>query len=432
MPPVLRRAPAAGSGRPAPRQAVSRSSPCDIPLGRLSRRHCTLVGLAACRLKVMRSRGRLARVGTMPPLRLGFGLEQLLAPVPGGTGRYSRELASALAANAPDGCSVDGWAAWHRSTAAAKVAGVAGPHRLPLGARALAEAWRRGTGPVPPGDVLHAPTLLAPPLARAGRRRRAALVVTVHDAVPWTHPETLTPRGARWHRQMARQVARDADAVVVPTHAVAAELARHLPLRRVEVIGEGVSAAVARVPADADERAARLRLPAGGFALVVGTLEPRKGLDVALAATRLPAWPRLPLLVVGPSGWGEVALPDQGDAVRLLGRLTDPDLAVAYARASVVLVPSRAEGFGLPALEAMAHGVPVVTSDVPALMEVVGGAGIAVPVGDPGALALGVQAALARHADLGAAAHQRARAFTWDVAAAACWELYASLGEHSE
>jgi glycosyltransferase involved in cell wall biosynthesis len=367
----------------------------------------------------------------MTPVRLGFGLEQLLAPVPGGTGRYSRELAAALATSAPDGCGVQGWTAWHRSTASAEVAGVAGPRRLPLGERALAEAWRRGVGPVPRGDMLHAPTLLVPPVSGVGRRWRAPLVVTIHDAVPWTHPETLTARGARWHRDMAQRVARDADAVVVPTHAVAAELARHLPLRRVEVIGEGVSAAVARVPEDADERAERLRLPPEGYALVVGTLEPRKGLDVALAATRLPAWPGLPLLVVGPSGWGEVVLRGAGDAVRLLGRLTDPDLAVAYARSSVVLVPSRAEGFGLPALEAMAHSVPVVTSDIPALVEVVGGAGIAVPVGDAVALAEGAGAALSRHADLRAAARGRAAAFTWDVAARACWELYRGLEMHS-
>ncbi len=367
----------------------------------------------------------------MTPMRLGFGLEQLLAPVPGGTGRYSRELAAALATSAPDGCGVQGWTAWHRSTASAEVAGVAGPRRLPLGARALAEAWRRGAGPVPHGNVLHAPTLLVPPGSRVIRRWRAPLVVTIHDAVPWTHPETLTPRGARWHRDMAQRVARDADAVVVPTRAVAAELARYLPLRRVEVIGEGVSAAVARVPEDAHERAERLRLPPEGYALVVGTLEPRKGLDVALAATRLPAWPGLPLLVVGPTGWGEVVLPAAGDAVRLLGRLTDPDLAVAYARSTVVLVPSRAEGFGLPALEAMAHGVPVVTSDVPALVEVVGGAGIAVPVGDPEALAEGVQTAFARHAELCSAARVRAGASTWDVAARACWELYRGLGMHS-
>ncbi len=357
-------------------------------------------------------------------------LEQLLSRVPGGTGRYTRELAAALASTAPEDARVRGWTAWHRDVATAQIAGVAGPRRLPLGARALAEAWRRGVGPVPTGDLLHAPTLLAPPAARGwARGGRGLLVVTIHDAVPWTHPETLTPRGARWHRDMGDRVARDADAVLVPTHAVAEELARHLPLRRVEVVGEGVSSSVRTVPADADERAARLQLPPDGYALVVGTLEPRKGLDVALAATRLAQWRALPLLVAGPRGWGDVELRADG-SVQLLGRVTDPDLAVAYSRASVVLVPSRAEGFGLPALEAMAHGVPVVVSEAPALVEVAGGAALVVPCGDAEALASGVAAALTRHAELSAAGLERVTSFTWDAAARACWELYARLWMH--
>ena len=95
--------------------------------------------------------------------RVGFLLEQCLAPVPGGTARYSRELAAALAATAPDGFAVEGWTALHASTAAAVVPGVAGPHRLPLGRRPLIAAWERGVGPVPRADLVHAPTLLVPP-----------------------------------------------------------------------------------------------------------------------------------------------------------------------------------------------------------------------------------------------------------------------------
>lgn len=354
-------------------------------------------------------------------LGVAFGLEQLLATVPGGTGRYTRELGEALARTAPPAASVEGWTAWHRDLTAARLTGVSGPRRLPLGPRALAEAWRRGAGPVPRAHVVHAPTLLAP------TRLRGRLVVTVHDAVPWTHPETLTPRGARWHRAMGERVAARADVVVVPTHAVAGQLQRVLPLRRVEVVGEGVAAGTTRLLPDAAARAERLGLPTGGYALVVGTMEPRKGIDVAVAATRIPSWPGLPLVVVGPQGWGQVVAPEEDGRVRLLGRLDEPDLAVAYARASAVLVPSRAEGFGLPVLEAMAHGVPVVVSDAPALVEVAGGAAVVVPVGDPSALAEGLVDALARHAGLREAGRERAGAFTWDVAARACWRLYGSL-----
>jgi glycosyltransferase involved in cell wall biosynthesis len=196
-------------------------------------------------------------------MRIAVLLEQCLAPVPGGTARYSREVAAALAGAAGPGEEVSGWTAAHRSTSAARVEGVRGPRRLPMGRRALAAAYERGTGPGPRGaDLVHAPTLLAPP------RRGRPLVVTVHDAVPWTHPETLTPRGVAWHRRMGVRVARDADAVVVPTRAVADELARVLPLRedRVHVVGEGVGEALRLPgdPAEADARAARLGLPAGG------------------------------------------------------------------------------------------------------------------------------------------------------------------------
>jgi glycosyltransferase involved in cell wall biosynthesis len=353
-------------------------------------------------------------------------VEQLLAPVPGGTGRYSRELTAALAAGAPTGAGVAGWTAWHRDPTAARIAGMTGPRRLALPRRPLAEAWRHGRGPAPRGDVVHAPTLLLPP------RRRSPLVATIHDAVPWTHPETLTTRGAAWHRAMGERAAAQADVVLVPTRAVADALGAHLDLRRVEVVGEGVAASVATAAPDADERARRLGLP-DAYALVVGTLEPRKGLDVAVAATARPGWPDgLSLVLVGPTGWGELALPADGaDRVLRLGRLSEADLATAYARASVVLVPSRAEGFGLPVLEAMTHRVPVVISDAPALVEVAGGAALVAPVGDADALASAVGQALAGRDELVRAGTARAAAWTWEAAAATCWEIYAGLRRSS-
>jgi len=328
---------------------------------------------------------------------------------------------------------VTGWTAWHRDTAAATVPGVGGPRRLPLPRRALIAAWERGTGPAPArdADVIHAPTLLLPP------RRNRPLVVTIHDAVPWTHPETLTARGARWHRAMAARAARTADAVVVPTRAVESALREHLELRRVEVVGEGVTSAVTAVPEDAAERARRLDLPSAGYLVSLATLEPRKGLDVLLGALADPGAPELPLLVVGQGGWGgvdpvrtaaELGLPP--GRVRLLGRLPDEDLAVVLAGATALVVPSRSEGFGLPVLEGMAAGVPVVTSDAPALLEVGGDAVLGTPVGDPVALA-GVLARVgddpALRAELVARGRRRAASFTWDAAAARLAELYLGL-----
>lgn len=363
-------------------------------------------------------------------LRLGVLVEQCLAPVPGGTGRYSAELAKALAGAAPPDATVTGIAAWHADVSAARLAGVLGPRRLPLPRRALAESWGRGRGPIPRGfDVIHAATLLAP------RRGSTALVVTIHDAVPWTHPQTLTRRGAAWHRRVAERVAREADLVVVPTDAVRRDLARFLSLGRVEVVGEGVSADLA-VPSDAQARAGRLGLPPA-YLVSLATLEPRKGLDIAIAALARPEAPRLPLVVVGQPGWGGVD-PHQlarrhglaSGRLMVLGRLTDADLAVVLAGAVALLVPSRAEGFGLPALEAMALGTAVVVSDAPALVEVGAGAALVVPREEPAALAAAA-AEIAEDAELrrGLALAGRARAahYSWEGAARRMWQLYREI-----
>lgn len=365
-------------------------------------------------------------------MQVGFIVEQVLAPVPGGTGRYSAELATALARAAAPGDTVVGWCAWHRDAAAAALPGVGGPVRLPVPRRVLATAWQRGAGPAPTGvDVVHAPTLLVPP-----KRRGVTLVVTIHDTVPWTHPHTLTPHGVQWHRAMGERAARHADAVVVPTQAVAADVRVHLKISdgRIHVIGEGVADAVLTVPADADARAVRLGLPSGGYLLTLATLEPRKGLDVALAALAHPDAPDLPLVHVGAPGWGGLDVAARAARARLdvgrvrtLGRVPDADLAVVLSRATALLAPSRSEGFGLPVLEAMAHSVPAVVSDVPALVEVGGDAVVVVPVDDPAALAAAAAAAACDEGlrrRLAAAGRARVTAFTWNAAARACWSLY--------
>jgi glycosyltransferase involved in cell wall biosynthesis len=358
-------------------------------------------------------------------------MEQCLGPVPGGTGRYAREVASALAGR-PE-VDVTGWVAWHRDVASARVKSARGPRRLPLPRRPLVAAWERGWGgPLRGADVVHAPTLLAPP------RGSRPLVVTLHDAVPWTHPETLTTRGVRWHRQMAERAGRTADAVVVPTHAVRRALAAHLFLPRVVVVGEGATRELRDLPADAGERRRRLALPASGFLLSLATIEPRKGLDVLLTALADPAAPDLPLVVVGQAGWGgvdpirmarDLGLPE--GRVRLLGRVSDADLAVALQDATALVVPSRAEGFGLPVLEGMAVGTPVITSDDPALVEVGGDATRTAPVGDAAALArvlAEVVGAPAERDRMVAAGRERAAVRTWEAAAAQLVELYESLG----
>jgi len=360
-------------------------------------------------------------------------LEQLLAPVPGGTGRYSRELAAALATTAPAGWTVGSAVARHADCTPATIPGVQGPHLLPLPRRALVAAWDCGVPLWPGGDTVHAPTPLAPPRPRRGGQ----LVVTVHDTVAWTHPDGLTRRGARWHRRNIRRAASRADALVVPTAAVADDLARQVSCQApVYVAGEGVTAAVTLLPNDAAAIATRLRLPPR-YVLTIGTIEPRKGIDTLLAALAAPHAPDLPVVLVGQPGWGQVdpaALARQCGLdparVHVLGRITDAELAVVLHGAAVLAAPSLAEGFGLPVLEAMAAGVPVVHSDAPALLEVAEGAGVVVGRRDPVALASALRAVLSdagKMQAMRAAGRRRAEQFSWERTAGLVWSVHLEL-----
>ena len=299
---------------------------------------------------------------------LAVVVEQCLAPVPGGAGRYAREITTALAAQPLRGWTVRTVTAWHRDVRAAAVAGADGPHRLPAGRRALSEVWRRGLPPGIRSDRVHATT----PLAPVWRRRRGGLITTVFDAVPWTHPETLTPRGVSWHRDIIGRSMAVAEAIVVLSTAVADDLAGLFPSAsdRITVIPPGVTALVP--PADAAQRRRRWGI-ADGYVLSVATLEPRKGLDVLVRAMAESAVGDAQLVVVGSPGWGGVDLPTVAaraglppERVHVLGRVCDDDLAAVMQGAAVLAAPSRSEGFGLPVLEAMAAGLPVVCSDAPA------------------------------------------------------------------
>lgn len=363
--------------------------------------------------------------------------EQIFARVPGGTGRYTREVAAAVATSAPVGWAVHGRVAWHRDRGPARLPGVVGPQRFLVDARILSRLWERGLPPTVAGDVVHALTPLAPPRLRRGQ----SLIVTVHDTVPYTHPETLTPRGAAWHRVMIERAARTAVALVVPTHAVARALTEIGITARIEVIGEGVAPALSASMTDDAAKATRRRLGLPDrYLLTVGTLEPRKGLDVLLDALTLAPAADASLAVVGQSGWGgtdiTAAVRARGlsDRVKVLGRIADEELAAVLAGAAVSLVPSRSEGFGLSLLEAMSAGVPVIHSDAAALVEVAGGAGRCVPVGDARGLAEAIGAVLEDESlasALAAAGRRRALLYTWPAVAGQLWDLYRDVAGSS-
>jgi glycosyltransferase involved in cell wall biosynthesis len=153
----------------------------------------------------------------------------------------------------------------------------------------------------------------------------------------------------------------------------------------------------------------------GDYVLSVGTLEPRKNLARVQQAARALA---VPLRVVGAEGWGEVKVEGW------VGRVSDEELAALYRGARCLVYPSLYEGFGLPVLEAMACGTPVVTSRGGATEEVAGDAAVLVDPLDVDAIGAGIQEALTRGDELRAKGLERAQAFSWDRVARGTWAVY--------
>ena len=369
-------------------------------------------------------------------------IDEMLASSPGSVGRYTEELVRELIATAPRGCYVEAVvAASPESDYAAieeRLPGLRALHKSTLARRELQAAWQHGFTRLPGKGMVHATSLLAP-LARHDRLNDGdQIAVTVHDTVAWSRPDSLSPRTVSWNRAMLKRAQRYADAIVVPSHAVADQLGEIIDLGdRVRVISGAASTAL-DVPVDAQERAERLGLP-GEYVLAIGSLEPRKGIDQLVAGM-----PRvsggIPLLVVGPD-------PDDADLaaavaaagldpsrVRGLGTLTDHDLAVAVDRAAVFAYPNLEEGFGMPVLEAFTLGTPVVHSDAPALLELAVDAGVVVERGDdegyPARLADGINSVLndpALAERLAYSGSDRAKAFSWRSSAEKVWQLHADL-----
>jgi glycosyltransferase involved in cell wall biosynthesis len=161
---------------------------------------------------------------------------------------------------------------------------------------------------------------------------------------------------------------------------------------------------------------------AGDYVLAVSTLEPRKNLPRLVEAYRRAHLNGLELLVAGARGWGDVQV--EGDGIRLLGEVQDDELARLYRGARCVAYVSLYEGFGLPVLEAMACGAPVVAGRNEASEEIAGSAAVLVDPLDPDAIAAGITEAVDRSDELRRLGLERARAFDWREVARATVEVY--------
>ena len=353
-------------------------------------------------------------------------VEQLWQPVPGGSGTYIRELLHALPTSARD-VKVVGIAARHGRPAEPAL-------NIPIRSSALPrsilyEAWGRLRRPRVPAsdlDVLHATTWAVPPRSRP-------LVVTVHDLAFVRSPEHFTPRGVSFFRRALRSVVREADLVLVPSQATADDCDRHgIDAERLRIVPHGVR--VQAVTAEAVERFTTRHALSGPYILWCGTLEPRKNLGTLISAFEVVAAANrdVRLALAGPVGWGNSDTDlarrlssSVGERVVRLGRLADDELAAAYAGARAFCFPSLWEGFGMPVLEAMAHGVPVVTSAGTSMEEISPQGAILVDPLSADEVAAGLLAAVGpRHDELSAGARANAARFTWERSAQLHVEAY--------
>ena len=254
-------------------------------------------------------------------------------------------------------------------------------------------------------DVLHCPTFRGPL-----RPPTCPLVVTVHDLAVLRHPGTFNPWTRQYSRLCVSRVVRAARIVIAVSEHTKRELVKVLetPEEKIRVVPNGVS----------EQFSPDGPFESGDYVLAVGTLEPRKNLPRLAEATRRLG---VELRVAGDAGWGDIRL---GDGVRRLGRVSDEELARLYRGARCFAYPSLEEGFGIPIVEAMASGTPVVTSRGGATEEVAGGAAVLVDPLDPSSIAAGIEEAVTRRDGLARAGLERSKGFSWTETARRTAEVY--------
>ena len=362
------------------------------------------------------------------PVKVGFHVDQAWFAAPGGIGTYIAELAPALRTAGADVTLfrsrwTDPAPGWMETFPAVEVAG---------SIKTLYPTWDVvGRPQLPQGlsdqEIIHATNHAAvPPVCDT-----QALVVTVHDLTFDRFPELFPREWRLLYRAGVRAAVKRAHALIVPSHSTATDL-----------IERGADPARVHITPLAPSLAARSRDPVAAVAalgvpepylLFVGTLEPRKNLIRLIRAYRQVS-PDVPhaLVLVGGDGWHGEDLDDElarsapGRILRT-GHVDDADLDALYRRAAAFAYPSLYEGFGLPVLDAMARGVPVVTSNTSSLAELAGDRAILVDPTDVAEIAEGLARVLtdrAAAADLIARALPRAAAYTWEATARATLDAY--------
>lgn len=373
--------------------------------------------------------GRRAADSSMAGTSVGIDVTPMLGPHTG-IGTYTRHLVEELAV-------IDGGPRVVATAFTARGAGELG-ESLPPGvglsrvrapARILRQSWARTAFPPVEAlcgrvDVFHGTNFVAPPT------RWAASVVTVHDLAYLRYPQTVDAQSLAYRELVPRALGRGA-IVCTPSESVAAEVRAeyHLDAERVLVTPLGVDPGWLDVDDRGEDPLSRHGIP-HEFVVAVGTLEPRKNLALLLAAYRLAAKrsePLPPLMLIGAAGWGPALDLDglSDGQVILPGHLPLADLRRVVSRAQLLVYPSLYEGFGLPPLEALACGIPVVASDIPVTREVLGEHAVYADPQSEEALLHAIQRTLRRAPGDAAARRAHASTFSWRECARATVGAYA-------
>ena len=365
-------------------------------------------------------------------------LDQVVAPTDADLGMASRELARALIEAAPAGCDVAAIIPTVSDAAAAlerAVPGLVDATRAPLARRELAASWQLGIAPGIGGGMIHSPTCLAPLVKHDRVHENDQTVVTMWDLAAWERPGEMARTAVTWHRAMLKRAVKHADAVVVPTHAMAGRLGEIAPLGdRIRVIA-GAAPAGFTVPTDEVGRRRALAVPDGSL-VIAGSSASSARVGDALSAIAT-SGADLPVVILDAPDGDEPALIDLASAsglaesrVHVRGALDDADRAAVLGGAVALIAPSELTAFPWRVLEALAVGVPVIASESPTHRDVVWDGGMLASVSDEGALAaalaelLSSSVAVERQSVLAA---DRGRAFSWLGSAERVWQLHADL-----
>ena len=367
-------------------------------------------------------------------MRVAAHVDQLFFTVPGGVGTYIRNLVPALAGRDPS-LEVTLFHARFASPRPSEpwMDGFA-EEELPGSIRSLYPRWNLTARPALPvairsADLVHAMSATAVPPTARGQR----LAVTVHDLAFDRYPK-LFPRAWRtMHRLGLRAAVRRADAIVTPSRATAEDVLSRTNVdpRKLHVVPE--AAALPPSEVDVGEALTRLKVRTP-YVLFVGTIEPRKNLVRLVRAYRRVAATGVPhvLVLAGPLGWHheslmrELALEGPGEIV-MTGALAPAELDAIYRAADAFVYPSVYEGFGLPVLEAMSRGIPVVASTTSALPEVTGDAALGVNPRSVREIAAAIASLLGDIAlaeRLAATGRLQAERFSWHETARMTLEVY--------